>query len=1335
MLTRYLCAAVFVMIGTVVCAATWEDDFQQARRYETWGADCWSLGGGRAAFHGAGGESFLIATGRQSNQVKIDVDVTLQSSVGGGYPLAGLSLFGDPMNHWRLLLVEAPDKTRYFELVEMYDSEHQAQNGGRSQRTRLDRADSGALKTWEYGHLYHLALELTPEKITGTVADPQSGAQWQRSFTFGTGLAVTSGRGALTNGGMNGAFEHFRVDSSLAPVANAIKLQSGPQGTIAVVPDQAGKIAPRLASVLTAAGYGVTIIPWEELDKPLPWDQLDVLVLADARTLPVAARDQLVAASQCGGKVICLGAPALSKLLAKSPEGWLPQPQWLQSYAGKLPQTPIEIKPEQWRRSTQVAELPASITPDPASGPTAWQVQSELRGWDTWRAGFAQSPFDEQHQLLALEAKGDATTSQLSIECTEKDGSRWIAVIDMTTDWQTYLLQPGDFQYWQDSTSKGRGGEGDHLRPLQVAAITVGLAGSHTQRVGQGAHTYWIRKLSVADGHDLAQPNFRVPELEALCPSYKLYPVNEAATLQAATEQGVTAATKLPWTQPGYAPVWRERGRGVNRRRPWRWVPVLDAVDGSGKDRGAMVSLLLGDGVHPNALWANFAFGDPEQALDAKIQPVLLDCVRAMTRGVFLLEGGTELFSYKPGEAATIGASAVNLGRQKHTVALNVTVKGDTNRAFTADVALAPGEMAEKTWTWTATFGKPGGYQVETTLTEQGTTLDHIAHHVDETRTKPATPDEFVRVEGSNFTLAGKPWNFKGINYWPNRIGGYPNLGQSQRNAYDPEVIERDLTYLQSLGVNALSGIQALVPPNPGDPNAFRDQLDFLDRCDRHGMKVFFFLQEGRPYYGGSFEKLRDYITRAGIKNHPAVMCWELAWEPIESNWQGRLDYILDPWNRWIVERYGSLQNAFADWKFTPKLTAEGKVPMPEGPQCQKHGEWDRYVAAFRRAHSDIICAGYRDIAEPLRQWNPSHLISFRGGACGIPYGAEFAHIHGVAAPKHMDFLNPEGYNLQTKGFGVKTPSDDLRRGGLVTLYYRFTSREKPIVWMEFGYTVNGFRTDWSPELVSIKPEQLQLQAAELRDYYDMFVESGARGASPWWFPGGFRLGENSDFGVVEPDGTERPACDVMRQALPRFAQVKHPAATDTINFDLETKYPDSWPLYSQQYLDLVKAGKVVEVRTAGTGTNSETCSLAAVGGGEYNGHNPPLYLDAEFNSLEIKIGDGAWQTAVEGQTYAAPAGAKVLCRANVGNLGEAAWLAPTATAQAGRVYLAGRKEFGLEFAAPIAADTPYLKDAQVPQFTLIEAVGQGAQAVSFEMTSGGRAYFGERRTIMVSGK
>ena len=86
--------------------------------------------------------------------------------------------------------------------------------------------------------------------------------------------------------------------------------------------------------------------------------------------------------------------------------------------------------------------------------------------------------------------------------------------------------------------------------------------------------------------------------------------------------------------------------------------------------------------------------------------------------------------------------------------------------------------------------------------------------------------------------------------------------------------------------------------------------------------------------------------------------------------------------------------------------------------------------------------------------------------------------------------------------------------------------------------------------------------------------------------------------------------------------------------------------------------------------------------------------------------------------------------QASVGNIREAAWLAPGEGAKTGRVFLAGRKEYGLEFRAPIAADTAFLHDAKVPEFTLIQKARDAT--VSFEMLSAARAYFGERRTIRV---
>jgi hypothetical protein len=226
--------------------------------------------------------------------------------------------------------------------------------------------------------------------------------------------------------------------------------------------------------------------------------------------------------------------------------------------------------------------------------------------------------------------------------------------------------------------------------------------------------------------------------------------------------------------------------------------------------------------------------------------------------------------------------------------------------------------------------------------------------------------------------------------------------------------------------------------------------------------------------------------------------------------------------------------------------------------------------------------------------------------------------------------------------------------------------------------------------------------------------------------PGGFRLGENSDFGVLEPDGTERPVCEVIRRYLPQFDAVRHDPPTGHLDLDLNAHVQDAWNVYAPEYLRRVKAGERLAVRTAGTGTDSATCPLTAVGNRPYNGHNPPIHLNAEFNALEIRSGDGPWGSVNDGETVEVKAGQPVRCRASVGNLGEARWLAAE---RIGGVYLAGRSEYGLEFAAPIGADTEFLRDAAVPEFTLLPAAA-GETVVSFEMQARDRAWFGERRTV-----
>jgi hypothetical protein len=1318
-----------LLSAPILQAATlWQDTFQEPLRYERLGPAVWRTADGQATFRSGDSESRLVTLLPDLQSATVEADVTLQERSGSSWTYSGLSLYLDTGDSWQLLMVESADGRRYCELIEEYEGVRQAQSAPGP--TLLAMRETGALKSWDYGRGYRLTLEISPEGIRGLVTDSATGEFWERDFSFAVGRALKSGRPALMVRGTAGVYTSLTVRGDAQSQGNAVRVERGSAGSAAVIQDEHNAVAPGVVQMLQEGGFGVTSLDWEAVGtQRITPDAVDLLVLADARKVPVTARDALVSYLRAAGKVLAIGAPALSELVVKTPEGWGDQEQWSEAFARRLPAAPIALSPDPWTRNTGNAEGTARIELDASQGPDCWKATVDLLSWETFYANI-EGAFGADRRLFVFQAKGDASTPQLSVEFREKDGSRWIASVNLTTNWKTYVLDPREIPYWTDSTSKGRGGQGDAFRPANVSSVAVGLSASHTPLAKKGPHTYWVRSLATASDQSLPKVSFQVPDLEPLCPSYKLYPMESVTTLQAAQEQGIAAADlKTSWAHPCYSPVWRDRGRGLGRDRPWRWIPIVEGLDARGQSRGALVSLLIGNNTLPNALVSNVAVQDPREALSDALRPSVAATAQAMAQGLFLLEGGTDLFSYREGEPVLLGARVINVSRAPRECEVLATVtdaEGKVVARLDQTAQVASGQAKELSTTWRPGAFDRRGYQVSVELRHEGRLADRIAHRIEPLRTAPARPEEFVRVKGDSFTLGGQQWFFKGINYRPNWFAGQQLAPWLSRERYDPEVIERDLTWMQSIGINALTAIQAVQPSDPTDPKLYRDQLDFLDRCERHGMKCYVTVPGGRPYAGGNAATVIDYVRRSGLQNHPAVMSWELAWEPIEK--PEALARIAEDWNQWVVERYGSVDSAVRDWGFDPRPEAKGPLPAPTAGQCTNHGAWDRYVAAFRRGFSDLISARYRDIAEPLRSYDPNHLVAFRGGACGIPDGYRFAHIHSVGVAKHMDFLNPEGYNLQ-QGWATNTPPDEVRKGGLVTLYYRFVSREKPVVWMEFGFTINGYHQVWRPELVHLSPQKLQYQRTEFDSFYSMFIESGARGAAPWWLPGGFRLGENSDFGVLEPDGSERPVCEVLRSYLPRFEQVKHGTPTRILDLDFERNYPVAWKTYAPLYLEAVKEGETPYLRTAGTGSDSANCPLTAVGGVPYSGSNPPVFLNAEFNLLEVKVGAAPWREVASGERITGPAGARVLCRASLGNLGEAKWLAPSAGVQQGRVYLAGRRDYGLQFQAPIAADTEYLADGTVAEFVLIGSLQQETK-VSFEMLAQGRAYFGERRTV-----
>ena len=63
--------------------------------------------------------------------------------------------------------------------------------------------------------------------------------------------------------------------------------------------------------------------------------------------------------------------------------------------------------------------------------------------------------------------------------------------------------------------------------------------------------------------------------------------------------------------------------------------------------------------------------------------------------------------------------------------------------------------------------------------------------------------------------------------------------------------------------------------------------------------------------------------------------------------------------------------------------------------------------------------------------------------------------------------------------------------------------------------------------------ELIKTQAEYHEMFYRMVLEAGADGIIPWWWPGGYRVDERSDFGIINPNGTPRPAAKLIKKYSP----------------------------------------------------------------------------------------------------------------------------------------------------------------------------------------------------------
>ncbi|MFP4058323.1 MAG: hypothetical protein ACLF0G_15760 [Candidatus Brocadiia bacterium] len=1133
------------------------------------------------------------------------------------------------------------------------------------------------------------------------------------------------------------ALRMLEEDEAAAPrILERLGYARSVAGNVAIARDRSvgrgAALAEALGEAIAEASGGrapaISFLDAAALSNPfvLRREHFDLLVLPDARAMPARAAWAIHRFLRQGGSLVAIGTPAFQRLLHRVRDAWLDTEQVRRAIDGTRPEH-LLLRFEGgdlagWRRATNRPKPAATyhVAPGGVEGRCLHAHVPALAGWDTWGSPPLERPFPEGHGLTCFWARGARATGELAIEWVERDGSRWIATVPLSTDWRHYALLPRDFRYWRDSPARDRGGSGDTFRPAQASRIVFGLAFTHTN-VAPGEHEYWVDEVGTAPppGEELMavlESDLEPPPLDTLCPAYKFYPLTAARRFVWGERQAVVPPGPAPApAQPRSSHV-RPQGTGCQKGRPWRWIPLVEAVDGEGRRCGFPATLVVHGGeAFEGGAWAVFSYAPSEVAASSELRRAVGRVARRILDGVWLLEGGSRWYTCFADQEVALGATAANFGRRpvEAGVTLRIAPGGGGDAVFQRRFAarLEPGERRAWSAKWDAEGLPHAPYRVETVVEHDGRAADRLAHELNVWH-PPADPS-FVSARGQDLILRGKPWYVHGVNYMPSsgiaiERGPYFEYWLDPF-PYDPDVVQTDLERVAALGLNTVSLFVYHRSIDSGN------LLDVLRRCEALGLKVNLSLRPGTPL-SFRWDEMRALIERYRLAHNDTVWAYDLAWEPQFRDHAARR--VHDPaWRQWILDQYGSIEQAERDWGVAcPR--EDGAVTNPSDEQVSRDGPWRAMVAAYRRFLDDLLAAPYARARHLVRSVDPHHLVSFRMSVAGDP---TISHGHTIpydfrATALGVDLVCPEGY-------GRTGSWERVRPGAFTVAYARCVAPRRPVMWAEFG------RSIWDRRRGRPDPELAEWTGRFYEDFYRMALLAESSGTVCWWYPGGYRVGERSDYGIVNPDGSDRPAARVLRRYAARFAEPRprsRPGPRIPIDRDAHPGgLPGIYEAVKGDFWRAAQAGRFPALRHAGQGTTSADCPAVAVGNVPATGHNPPKHLNAAFVRVRVREAGGAWRDVRSGDAIAAPPGSPVPARVLVGNTGFATWLAPrTATERKGTVRLVVVRGGRVVAHIPIPSDVPYLGEALLEDVRLPRSAGEPA-SFQLRMEARGRMAFG----------
>ncbi|HPO17520.1 MAG TPA: hypothetical protein PLI09_29070, partial [Candidatus Hydrogenedentes bacterium] len=1033
-----------------------------------------------------------------------------------------------------------------------------------------------------------------------------------------------------------------------------------------VMRGEAGEeLAEALALQAKSAGYAVDQWGYAELCDPVKLNAgiVDLLILPEASILPIPAVGPLEDYLKGGGDLLALNTPLWQKQLIQDGTEWVERAGYQEKHAANLMQHVLfDFAPGSiaaWTRNTNDLAHPVTHTIETG---LAGRINQALHvsiglvdNWETFMSPPLEQPFLAEHTLTVFWAKGGPYTTELAIEWDEKDGSRWIGTVPLTPEWQQFVMEPKDFHFWESDPARAN----TEFQPQNAAKVSIGIAHSHLHLTGD-KHEYWLGPFGTAERtpeHEKLFITFKSPRLDTLSPGYKFFPCQDVAGLVAS---GVNLS--LPSDIRSSHP--RAGAGGFDKGRVWSWRTLVEAESKDGMWRGAPGTLLVhSDGPYKGGVWASFSVKDETWYRQPETMKLLGQVMQRMHRGVFIVDGGANFYTYFPGQSITLGINIANVGKQAIRgvrASVNLEEGGGAGDLCQKqwDLDIAPGQAVRLTEEYTPGEVSEAPMEAVARLRVGDAEIDNAKHPV--YVWAPKDKKSFITVERGDFMLDGKRWRAHGVNYMPSSGIGTEDGLYFERwmgaRSYDPEIIRRDLLHVKDMGLNAVSVFLYR------ESMEAQNLLDLMRQLDELGVKANLSLRPGSPIGDFDWNILREMIEYYRLPERDCIFAYDMDWEPMFREHESRKRYDA-AWRDWIEDRYGSVENAEKDWGFSVPRDEKGEVTNPLSKQTYEDGEWRGMVAAYRRFLDVLLYEKYGEVRRWCKEVDPNHMVSFRMAEAGNPtfrwdkaLPFDFAYLAGA-----VDILEPEAY-------GRIGDWEKVKPGRFEYEYARWANPNLPVMWAEMGASV------WVESRMTAPADRVAFQGEYFTHFYRMLNESGADGVFSWWYPGGYRVGECSDFGIIEPDGTDRAVTLVIREYAHEFLHGPDAKPVDQwIEVDRDA-HPDGiggiYEEVKEGYWKAVEEGKTPGLKTAATGSTSADCPLVAIGNVPCTGLNPPKYLDGYFDRIEVMGADGTWRPVERNARITVKQDAPVKARVTITNLNEARWLTPNQHQGPGGVYV-----------------------------------------------------------------